>query len=82
MKVEINPCYQCICSPICRQKHWASVIVQCRTLSFFMKEGPYVRWKFFVDQLKTKEFFNIQFWNKKPKNTSKKGDDHVHLFRK
>jgi len=52
-----NPCYECICKPICRNKLWANTIVDCRILDDAL--GRRYDEKLF-DDLRTKKFFDME----------------------
>ena len=37
----VVPCYECICVPICRNKHFISILQDCEMLSYFYYNESY-----------------------------------------
>ena len=56
--MKSNPCYECICKPICRNKLWANTIVDCRKLDDALDRRY---WENIIEALKTKKFFEMKF---------------------
>jgi len=59
--MKSNPCFQCICNPVCRLKVWTRAITECETLfKMFVHTGcPNVRNVIILD-LESKKFFEMK----------------------
>ena len=62
--MKSNPCFECICNPICRHKHWYETIKDCEIIhSVFIPSDLYPpddRAKL-KENLKSGKFFDIKF---------------------
>jgi len=36
--MKINPCFECICNPLCRLKRWSKALIDCTELQKTVRE--------------------------------------------
>jgi len=61
-----NPCFECICNPICRHKCWTQNIMECKMIhdlycnveSFL----SFTSWVAIVEDIKSKKIFEMKNW--------------------
>ena len=57
----LNPCFECLCIPICSQKHWRECVTQCDLLFDVVIDielrSPKSEFDTIVQLLKSKEIF-------------------------
>ena len=64
--MKVNPCYQCVCVPVCGQKFWIDCIAECSLLlevykySLSKRAGHGVQ-ILMIDPLRSKKFFKQKF---------------------
>ena len=67
--MKSNPCFECICNPICRNKFWAKAVIDCTLLQKVVylslqhissKHISSKHWDMIKD-IESKKFFDIKF---------------------
>ena len=56
-----NPCFECICVPVCKQKMWPNAIIECELLMKYT-DVPHSEWKNIIKAMKSKKFFEMKNW--------------------
>jgi len=56
-----NPCFECICVPVCREKLWADCVVECGHLMYFFSDNyPYSVWVDIRNLVRSKKIFEMK----------------------
>lgn len=62
---HINPCYQCLCVPICKSKDWHDCINNCSLLNNFfetyLEDSRFSQFNDALNSLRYKEFFQLDY---------------------
>jgi hypothetical protein len=60
--MKSNPCFQCVCNPVCRLKVWSRAIQECDNLfdSLYLYYGSFIEIDILID-LESKNFFDKKF---------------------
>ena len=66
MKVIKNPCYECVCVPMCASRDVVEKVTGCTILTslfweIYNKHGTETKLRNFTDVLSSKKFFDIKY---------------------
>ena len=63
MLMIINPCFECLCNPICRNKKWYDCFDGCQLIMFYyyeMVKNKKISSHELINLIKSKKFFEMQ----------------------